>query len=105
MAFDAKYHRKPKPSKGQYVKAYEDGGKVEDGYSILRDPANGSAMLKRDGYTSDDMAKVYRNPDMPVRKREVAARAAGSIQFHEDMDKLDKMYPRSASPNRKKRAD
>ncbi len=29
MAFDTKYHRKGKPYKGQYVKAYQDGGAVK----------------------------------------------------------------------------
>lgn len=36
MAFDTKYHRKPKPSKGQYVKAYEDGGKVGKAGQYIR---------------------------------------------------------------------
>lgn len=100
MAFDAKYHRKRKGSPGQYVKAYQDGGKVDE-YDTYRDLGDGAKTLRRKGYEAREMEREMQNEKKTMEQRSTLARAAGSMRFHDYADELAAKYPRAADPKRK----
>lgn len=91
MATDSKYHRARTPSKGKYVKAYQDGGRVEDPpvrntRSKTSTWMGEAAQINPGGLSSSqilDRAKDAALKDRDLKKAEGLAKASGTQRSKE----------------------